>query len=278
MRDNEALSTNERIRRFRKRCAASAVTIGILAGTNAIFTPFFPWVLFPAVGMSIGLLHHGASLWADGIRLRDIFGARNALAEGVENKDRGGGSQRPLRRAELALKLAPADVLNGPYGDSVRRAADDREATHSALAKLSKPDRELIPDVGPTADALADRVGSLALALHRLDSDVDPDSLASLDVRISHARSQSESPDREKKLALLERQRATVADLMGRRETLRSQLESASLMLQNLRLDLLALGNAGVQAALNDVSSATQEARALSREIQNALAAAREIR
>ena len=49
-------------------------------------------------------------------------------------------------------------------------------------------------------------------------------------------------------------------------------------MLQNMRLDLIALGSAGVQSALNDVTSATQEARALSRDIQIALEAAREIR
>jgi serine/threonine-protein kinase len=65
---------------------------------------------------------------------------------------------------------------------------------------------------------------------------------------------------------------------MGRRSTLVSQLESASLMLQNMRLDLIALRSAGVQSVLNDVSSATQEARALSREIGHVLDAAKEIR
>ena len=65
---------------------------------------------------------------------------------------------------------------------------------------------------------------------------------------------------------------------MGRRSTLVSQLESASLMLQNMRLDLIALRSAGVQSVLNDVSSATQEARALSREIGHVLDAAKEVR
>ena len=38
-------------------------------------------------------------------------------------------------------------------------------------------------------------------------------------------------------------------------------------MLQNLKLDLLKLRSSGVGSAIEDVTSATQEARALSREI-----------
>jgi hypothetical protein len=45
------------------------------------------------------------------------------------------------------------------------------------------------------------------------------------------------------------------------------QLESAGLALGNLRLDLVKLRSSGLQSALTDVSTATQEARALSREI-----------
>ena len=51
---------------------------------------------------------------------------------------------------------------------------------------------------------------------------------------------------------------------MSRHETLRAQLDSASLVLQTMRLDMIALRSAGVQSAIDAVSSATQEARALS--------------
>ena len=89
---------------------------------------------------------------------------------------------------------------------------------------------------------------------------------------------QPESRESEQKLQLLERQLSTMTDLLGRRETLVAQLDSAALMLQNMRLDMIALRSAGVQSALDDVSSATQEARALSRDIGHVLDAAREIR
>jgi hypothetical protein len=77
---------------------------------------------------------------------------------------------------------------------------------------------------------------------------------------------------------MLERQRETLGDLVKRREGLKEQLENASLLLQSMRLDLLALGSAGVQSAINDATSATQEARALSRDLRIALDAAKQIR
>ncbi|MGQ0765052.1 MAG: protein kinase domain-containing protein [Gemmatimonadota bacterium] len=263
----------DRIRKFRKRTASGLLTIFFLATFNIVFSPNFLWFLFPAAVIALGWLQRGASLWADGVRLHDVFGARavGKLAE-----------RRPLAvgpgASDLAARLAPPEVLAGPHGATVKRAASDQAAIRDAVDRLSKPDRELIPDVLPTVDSLADRVGSIALSLHRLDEDIGPGTLGELDARIASARGQPESRERERKVELLEHRRATIADLSSRRETLVAQLESASLMLQNMRLDLIALRSAGVQSVINDVGSATQEARALSREIANALAAAKEVR
>ena len=49
-------------------------------------------------------------------------------------------------------------------------------------------------------------------------------------------------------------------------------------MLSNLRLDMVKLRTSGLHAGLSDVSSATQEVRALSREIGLMLEAAEEAR
>ena len=174
--------------------------------------------------------------------------------------------------------MAPDDVLAGPYGDHVRRAASDRLAVQEVLGKLTKADSDLIPDVAPTVDALTERVASLAQALHRMEEDVRPEALAEVDRRLAAARELPESRERDQRLQLLERQRSTMADLLTRRETLLTQLESAALVLQNMRLDMIALRSAGVQAAMDDVSSATQEARALSRDIAHVLDAAKEVR
>jgi serine/threonine-protein kinase len=77
---------------------------------------------------------------------------------------------------------------------------------------------------------------------------------------------------------MLEKQRQTLAELSAQRQRLQEQLESATLMMENMRLDLVALGSVGVQSAMNDATSATQEARALSRDLRIALEAARELR
>ena len=66
---------------------------------------------------------------------------------------------------------------------------------------------------------------------------------------------------------LVRRQRESLADLARQRDAFLQQIESAGLALGTLRLDLVKYRASGGQAALAHVSSATQEARALSRDI-----------
>ena len=271
-----------RIRSFRSHVARVGTTAAILAGINFVTSPFVPWFLVPAAFMSLSVLRRGGSLWAEGVRLKDVFGKEARLPASSGRSASGGPALgAPSARSlapQRAAALVPPDVLNGPHGSHVVRAAEDEAEIIDAIGKLAKADREMIPDVRPTVESLVERVASLALALHRLDSDVTPETLARLDSRIAAAAAEPDSSDREKKLTLLKRQRATLDDLLGRRESLVSQLESASLMLQNVRIDLIALRAAGVQSSIDDVSSATQEARALSRDIGHVLDAARQVR
>jgi serine/threonine-protein kinase len=270
-----------RIRAFRMHIARVGTSAAILAGINFVTSPLVPWFLIPAAFMSLSVLRRGGALWAEGVRLKDVFGKDARLPSTTA---RSAGSQQALgmpRRdvaPERAAALVPPDVLAGPHGSRVLRAAEDEAEIIEAIGKLSKTDRDMIPDVRPTVESLVERVAALVQALHRLDHDVTPDTLARLDARIAAASAEPESGDREKKLTLLKRQRATLDDLLGRRESLLSQLESASLMLQNVRIDLIALRAAGVQSSIDDVSSATQEARALSRDIGHVLEAAKQVR
>jgi serine/threonine-protein kinase len=170
-------------------------------------------------------------------------------------------------------------VLAGPPRGAVRAAVADQRTILETIAKLQETDKALLPDVPPTAKALVERVAALAAALTRLDADLAPGTLDSIDARLAAARRASApGPEQERTVALLERQRATVTDLVARRTRLAEQLESATLMLGNIKLDLLKLRSAGLGAALGDVTHATQEARALSREIGYVLDAAKEVR
>ena len=136
----------------------------------------------------------------------------------------------------------------------------------------------MIPDIVPTIDALAERVGSVATTLHRLDADVSGASLGSLDARIASLQTEPDNAERERRLSLLQRQRSSLHDLLERRRALSNQLESASLMLQNLKLDMLKLRSSGLGSEIEAQSSATQEARALSRESGHVVQAAEDLR
>ena len=179
--------------------------------------------------------------------------------------------------AQLA-RLAPPEVLESPHGAAIRRAAQERAAILEILGKLPKPDRALIPDVEPTVKALVDRVAHLAKALHSLELNIDLRAMEEIDARIASAERDVQSPEGERRLAMLRRQRTTVEDLLRRRNALAHQLDTAGLALGNLRLDLIKLRSTGVESALSDVSTATQEARALSREIDGVLDAAAQLR
>jgi serine/threonine protein kinase len=248
----------------------------IAAGTTGFGFAFAegvpPLVLAPIVPiyMSVKLWNRGKSLRRSGLRLRRVL--LMPRAKWV--------LPRPPRvpTEQQLQKLAPREILESAQGTAIRRASEDRAAILDIVANLPKADRALLPDVVPTVNALVERVAHVAQSMHRLDQSIDPRAIDDLDARIGAMEPEIDSPEDERRLALLKRQRATLEDLLQRRATLARQIESAGLALGNLRLDLVKLRSSGVQSALSDVSSATQEARALSHEIGVVLEAAAEVR
>jgi hypothetical protein len=268
----------DRISSWRQKAMGGASTVAVLGAINAVTSFGHWWFLIPGVFITLGVVSQAGRLWADGVPLDRLF-SRGKLS--LDERSSFNALSRGHDVDSLALRLAPADVLAGPHGTAVRRAADDRATVEDTLARLDPSEREMIPDVAPTVVALSERVGSLALTLHRLDADVSGASVSSLDNRVAALRAEAgaePSSEQERRIALLERQRATVAELVERRGVLAAQLESAVLALQNLRLDLLKLRSSGLGSAMSDLSSATQEARAISRDIGHAVDAVREVK
>ena len=107
---------------------------------------------------------------------------------------------------------------------------------------------------------------------------VDAGALARLEEKIDATKRQTESAERERQVGLLARQRQALTDLLTRRQLVADQLESCVLAMQNVRFDLLRLRSAGVAVALDDLTRATQQARALSRDVDHAIAAASEVK
>jgi serine/threonine protein kinase len=262
----------DRIKAMRGYALATlATTAGGITGFVVGVQEMPPFVFAPLVPifMSMKLWRRGKSLRESGVKLRRVFSMPRA--------------HWVLRAApkgtELQLeKLAPREVLDSPEGAVIRRAVEDRTAILGIFAKLSKADRALIPDLTTTVKALVERVAHLAHLLHRLDASIDPTLGHELDARIVQVERESGSIDGERQLALLRRQRATLDELVQQRAVLARQLDSAGIALGNLRLDLIKLRSSGLQSALSDVTTATQEARVLSSEIDAVLAAAAEVR
>jgi len=111
-----------------------------------------------------------------------------------------------------------------------------------------------------------------------MDTNVDTAEVKAIDDRIASLGREPDDEERARRLGLLERKKKAMLDLRSRREQVASQLESCILAMQNVRFDLLRLRSADAGSALGDLSQATQQARALSRDVDNAIAAAGEIR
>jgi serine/threonine protein kinase len=272
----------DRVIAFRRSVVGFVVATPMFLAIN-IATTNFPWFFIPSAFMLLDALRKGGSIWSDGVGPFEAFkkGIRAKLRaqRGLPSPGLPQASLSPPRTPEqMAAELAPAEVLSGPHGEIVRRAAADRSMMRDIVVGLGIVEREMIPDVGPTVDALAQRVGALATTLHRLDADVSGASLGALDTRIASLITEPETAERERRLSLLQRQRASLHDLLERRRSLANQLESAGLMLQNLKLDLLKLRSSGIGAAIDDVTSATQQARALSRDIGHVIEAADDLK
>ncbi len=292
---NEDPATFARIRverlvtRFRRSVVGTLVWVpGSFVFAVATHMP--PFFFVPTAICLISVIARAGGLWAEGINpftalrtnwRKHIFGS-DALpvpAQLPAIVPAAVSSTPAAPPRDNAADLVPSDVFAGSFGSAVRRAADDRATILDVVSKLKPVERELLPhDVEHTANAITERVASLAVMLHRLDADVSGASLAQLDRRIDDVRGETATADRDRHLTLLERQRKSLHDLLDRRRTLANQLESASLLLQNLKFDLLKLRSAGVASAFEDATSVTQEARALSRDISHLLDAADEVK
>jgi serine/threonine protein kinase len=152
-------------------------------------------------------------------------------------------ASRPGER--VASRLVSPGVLAGPFGEAVRRATGDHASILALIGAMGPVERAQLPDVIPTADRLVDQIATLATALHRIDVET-PEAL-----RPQFAKD-----------------RADFADTLDR----------ASVALQTLALDLVRYRAGGVESALGGVTSATQQATALSREIGYVMSAADELR
>ena len=261
----------EVVRRFRGHFASYVSINGCLLLMNVATGITEPWFLFPAIGWGFGLASQYARLWQSGYSWRDVI-YRPPAKDSVDTQ------QVPAvsRGAAAAALARPEDF--GKLAGQISQMKNDREAVARIVERLPKSERKLLPEILPTVDALMTRAFELARTLQAMEGDVDTTSLDRLDQRIAALKVDPESPEQDRRLDLLQRQRQTLAQLVERRSHVEAQFESCALAIQNVRFDLLRLRSAGVAAVLDDLTSATQQARALSVDVEAAISAAGEIR
>jgi serine/threonine-protein kinase len=210
-------------------------------------------------------------LWQAGYSWRDVL-HRPIASDAAEVRL---GLAGPGKPGQLS---APTTGEFGRQADKVQQVAGDYQAIMRVVERLPKSEQKLLPDVSATANALLKRAQELARTLHSLSAGVEDGAIDRLDARIATMTEMPESPERDRQLGLLQRQRQALGDLLQRRQVIEDQLESCILAMQTMRFDLLRLKSAGVAAVLGDLTMATQQARALSRDVDHAIEAAAEIR
>jgi eukaryotic-like serine/threonine-protein kinase len=191
------------------------------------------------------------------------------------------GSERGGAVHQLSRPTSPRVTAAGPHAKEVREAARNRDDIIREFANLSKQNREQVAEIPATADALYQRVESLAATLTELERNVTPNAAMSVDQEIDALEAQANpldvraSEERVRRLAYLKRQRRSVADLGSRRERTAEKLQTCLLTLQNMRLDVMRL-KAGGQT-LEQVTQVAERAMALAREVDNAVYVANEM-
>src|SRR2546426_351148 len=286
MRDRPTLAPSgepEIVRELRSRFVTWASVCGSLFIIDIATGNHAPGFSLVVAGVWAGwkLVPRYVRLWHAGYSWRDVF-ARPPAPDAIEAQLAAVGS-RPVE-----LPRATTDEFGG-HAEPIQQARSDRKAILRIVDRLPKSERKLLPDVVATADALLNRAEELARTLHAMSGTVDRGALARLEEKIQATKHQGDpgltrrpregnNAERDRQVALLERQRQALTDLLTRRQLVADQLESCVLAMQNVRFDLLRLRSAGVAVALDDLTRATQQARALSRDVDHVIAAADEVK
>jgi serine/threonine-protein kinase len=168
----------------------------------------------------------------------------------------------------------------GVHYPSVEQVYKDRQAILRRYDRMSPEIRKDLADIHETVDGLYNRAMDLARTLHLMDTDIRGEGgLAQVEQRLAALQADAAGGEQHaRQIDLLERQKKTLGDIMARRGQVAGHLESCVLAMQNLRLDLLKLTSSNVSEVMGDITHATQQARALSRNVDHAIAAAAEIR
>jgi eukaryotic-like serine/threonine-protein kinase len=294
--------------KFRKKLAPylfvnAVIVVASIFGARDFFGLTVIWSIYMAFKY--------ARLWSEGYDWRDVFrqprekeliDVADEFLEYVralfnrdkrrELRDRN-RARRFARRSSGARQLSGLDLVSssaaaaesmydaaGTHADRVRHAATDRDEIVRLVNTLPERERDRVADVIRSAKLLHERVQALAIALADLERNVVAGGGTALESEILRLEDlanplESGSEDRVRRLAYLKRQRRAVKDVQERRDAVAAKLETCSLALRNIKLDVLRL-RAGAQTHQH-VTSLALEAMALAESVDSALYVADEV-
>jgi serine/threonine-protein kinase len=264
---------------------------------------------------SIYIAYKYARLWSDGYDWRDVFKQPRErelidVAEDVgeyiqsifdrdkrrqlreRNRQRtiarrssgvqqvGAGYERAAGMGGLGARSESVYEAAGAHRDRVRQAEIDRDEINRLVSALPDRERDRVSEVSRSANVLHERIAALAVGLGELERNVGGGDSRTIEAEIVQLEEQANpleagSEERVRRLATLKRQRRAVRDIQERRDAMAAKLETCSLALRQLKLDVLRL-RAGAQTHQH-VTSLALEALALAENVDSALYVADEL-
>ena len=290
------------VSKFRRKFATyAAVNVVIVLAAIIADVDF----LFFTVVWSMFIAANYAKLWTSGYDWRDVFKQprdRRLLDVAQETVDDVrtifDRNHQPVRRPRVAAPqtrpgggLDPSRQLSPPIdmarfgsrANLVRQAERDRDEILRMIDALPKHERQHVTGIGPSAQALADRVRTLAQAVTEMDRTSSTQALEEVESQIGRLEAQANPLDRQaseervRRLALLKRQRRALSTQDRRHSEAIGKLDSCVLALGNMRLDVLRLRAGNIAGAMDQITTLTERARSLAEEVDAAVYAADEI-
>ncbi|HYU51567.1 MAG TPA: hypothetical protein VEK37_01425, partial [Gemmatimonadaceae bacterium] len=167
----------------------------------------------------------------------------------------------------------PAAFADSRYGSAIREAEGDHREIHRQLLNMPPDEREQIPEVATSADAVFKKVQQLALSLSDMDRSAGRETSEGVEKEITTLESQANpldyraSEERVRRLAMLRRQRRALAEIARKKKEAQEKLDNCRHLLRSMRLELVRFRTGGLNAQPTGLTMVTQQAQSVVKEM-----------
>ena len=184
-----------------------------------------------------------------------------------------GGPTTSLNPLSPVPAGSPAPFADSRYGSAIRDAESDHREIHRQLLNMPQDDKDQIPEVAASADAVFRRVQQLALNLSDMDRSAGRETSEGVEKEITTLESQANPLDynasegRVRRLAMLRRQRRALVEIARKKKEAQEKLDHCRQLLREMRLELVRFRTGGLNAQPTGLTMVTQQAQSVVREM-----------